>query len=79
MRYLAALGAQPWIPCAWQFIGFWQEQVELARLTGSGVGLSGGWIEYTGLNQIPAHLRTQILADIGQLSASPGAPRPRKD
>ncbi len=79
VRYLAALGAQPWIPCAWQFIGFWQEQVELARLTGSGVGLSGGWIEYTGLNQIPAHLRTQILADIGQLSASPGALRPRKD
>ena len=73
VRYLAALGGRPWIPCAWQYTGFWPEQTELARATGCGVGLSGGWIEYTGLTRLPVHLERQILGDIRDLTGD----RPR--
>lgn len=72
VRYLAALGRKPWIPCAWQFLGYWKEQMALSSLTGSGVGVSNGWIEYTGLSRIPKEVRAKTLADIARLF--PGGP-----
>jgi hypothetical protein len=50
VRYLAALGSKPWLPCAWQFQTMWEEQLAFAKQTGAGVGVSNGWMEYTGLH-----------------------------
>ena len=67
VRYLAALGDKPWRPCAWHSQRMWKEQMKLARQVGSGVGLSNGWMEYTGLANLPAKMRSAMLADIQQL------------
>lgn len=67
VRYLAALGDKPWRPCAWHFRNFWDAQMRLARQIGSGVGVSNGWIEYTGLVRLPADAKTKMLADIESL------------
>lgn len=67
MRYLAALGEKPWRPWSWQFQGMWDLQMKLARQVGAGVGVSDGWIEYTGLSRLPAAIRTKMLADIATL------------
>jgi hypothetical protein len=67
VRYLAALGDKPWRPCAWHFTGMWDLQVKLAHQVGSGVGVSNGWIEFTGLNRLPAKQRRRLIADIEQL------------
>lgn len=75
VRYLAALGDKPWLPCAWQFTGFWKYQMELARKTGAGVGVSNGWIEYTGLTALPDGLKRKLLADIETLGKKGGAAR----
>ena len=68
VRYLAALGRKAWLPGAWQFAGFWDAQMDLARKTGAGVGLSNGWIEYTGLARLAPPLRTKVLSDIRELA-----------
>ena len=67
VRYLAALGNKPWRPCAWHFQHMWDNQVSLARQIGSGVGVSNGWIEYTGLTKIPDAVKSKIVADIKSL------------
>ena len=67
VRYLAALGNKPWRPCAWHFQHMWDNQVSLARQVGSGVGVSNGWIEYTGLTKIPDAVKSKIVADIKSL------------
>jgi hypothetical protein len=67
VRYLAALGGKPWRPCAWQFRRLWNAQMKLARLTGAGVGVSNGWLEYTGLARLPADAKTKMLADIAKI------------
>jgi hypothetical protein len=67
VRYLAALGKKPWRPCAWHFQQMWDTQMKLARQVRSGVGVSNGWIEYTGLTRLPAAVREKILKDIKQL------------
>ena len=67
VRYLAALGDKPWRPCAWHFQKMWDAQMRLARQTGAGVGVSNGWIEYTGLAHLPSEARAKILADIASL------------
>jgi|GEM_PF-528180 hypothetical protein len=77
VRYLAALGDRPWVPCAWQFVGFWPEQVELARKTGCGVGVSAGWIEYTGLCHLPREFEKQILEDVRGLTGRRAKPFPQ--
>jgi hypothetical protein len=69
VRYLAALGDKPWRPCAWHFQQMWGAQMKLARQVGAGVGVSNGWIEYTGLVRLPATAKTKILADINSLFA----------
>lgn len=43
--------------------------MKLARQVGAGVGVSNGWIEYTGLVRLPAAVKTKILADINSLFA----------
>ncbi len=70
VRYLAALGGRRWLPCAWQFTEFWKDQVDLARKTGAGVGVSNGWIEYTGLHRLHPKLRARLTRDIRTLRAS---------
>lgn len=67
VRYLAALGDKPWRPCAWQFRRTWTAQMKLARQTGAGVGVSNGWLEYTGLARLPADAKAGLLADIATL------------
>jgi hypothetical protein len=69
VRYLAALGNKLWLPCAWSFQGMWEAQMKLARQVGSGVGVSNGWIEYTGLTRLPDTIRKHMIADIGNLTA----------
>jgi hypothetical protein len=67
VRYLAALGDKPWRPCAWHFQRMWSRQMELARQVGAGVGVSNGWLEYSGLQRLPAAARGKILGDIESL------------
>jgi hypothetical protein len=67
VRYLAALGAKPWCPCAWAFHRFWSKQMELARATGAGIGVSNGWIEFTGLARLPPSVRQRTVRDIESL------------
>ena len=67
VRYLAALGGKPWLACAWQFVGFWKQQMDLARKTGAGVGVSNGWIEYSGLTHLAPEVRARLLRDIESL------------
>jgi hypothetical protein len=43
--------------------------MELARIANAGVGMSNGWIEYTGLHGLSAEAKTKILADIHPLFA----------
>jgi len=67
VRYRAALGDKPWRPCAWHFQHFWNLQMDLARRFGAGVGVSNGWIEYTGLRYLPKSARNKIISDISSL------------
>jgi hypothetical protein len=67
VRFLAALGDKPWRPCAWYFQQQWPAQMKLARQIGAGVGVSNGWLEYTGLARLPADAKTKIVADIATL------------
>ena len=76
VRYLAALGDKPWRACAWDFRQMWDLQMKLARQVGAGVGVSDGWIEYTGLARLPADVRAKMLADIATLFAGESKPAP---
>ncbi|WP_231615979.1 hypothetical protein [Novipirellula artificiosorum] len=67
VRYLAALGNKAWRPCAWHFRHMWEPQMDLARQVGSGVGVSNGWIEYTGLYDLPTKDRDKLIRDIESL------------
>ncbi len=67
VRYLAALGDKPWRPCAWHFRHMWKHQMALARQIGSGVGVSNGWIEYSGLHGLPDEERQRLIRDIETL------------
>jgi hypothetical protein len=76
-RFLAALGDKPWLPCAWQAWKFWDAQVELAKACGAGVGVSDGWLEFTGLSRMPAEQRQKMLADIDEIRRQPGCMKGR--
>jgi hypothetical protein len=67
VRFLAALGDKPWRPCSWHFQHTWDDQMKLARKVGAGVGVSNGWIEFTGLHGLPEAAKARILADIAAL------------
>jgi hypothetical protein len=67
VRYLAPLGTKPWLPCAWNMQSLWEQQMDLARKTGAGVGVSNGWIEYTGLAHLSPRVRMKMIADIATL------------
>ena len=53
--------------CAWHFQHMWEIQMKLARQVGAGVGVSNGWIEFTGLVRLPADVRRKLAADIETL------------
>ena len=67
VRYLAALGDKPWRACAWHFQHMWEHQMVLARQVGAGVGVSNGWLEYTGLHGLSEAQRRRLIADINTL------------
>jgi hypothetical protein len=67
VRYLAAIGDKLWRPCAWHFQGMWKHQMALARQVGSGVGVSNGWIEFTGLAGLSPAERKPLIDDIESL------------
>ncbi|MBN2295117.1 MAG: hypothetical protein JXM70_21995 [Pirellulales bacterium] len=67
VRYLAALGERAWRPCSWHFRHMWDLQMQLARQVGAGVGVSNGWIEYTGLAGLTNQQRRGLIADIESL------------
>jgi len=67
VRYLAALGNKSWRPCAWLFQKFWGAQMDLARKIGAGVGVSNGWLEYTGLARLPAGVASKMQSDIAAI------------
>lgn len=67
VRYLAALGDKPWRPCAWHWQGMWQHQMRLARQVGAGVGVSNGWVEFTGLTSVDETAKARYLTDIAAL------------
>ena len=71
VRYLAALGRKPWRPCAWDFERFWPRQMELARTLGAGVGVSNGWIQFTGLTRLSEKVRQHMIRDIESLVKKP--------
>jgi hypothetical protein len=70
-RYRAVLGDKPWLPCAWNYTKFWDEQMDLARKASAGIGLTNGTLEYTGLHRLPPEMRSKMLADISTLFATP--------
>ncbi len=70
VRYLAALGTKPWRPCSWHFQKMWAMQMDLARKVGAGVGVSNGWLEYTGLHALPQQVKKNLIADIESLWSS---------
>lgn len=67
IRYKAAIGDKPWVPCSWHFLHMWEEQMDLARKLGTSVGVSNGWIEYNGLKGLSPADRERILKDIMSL------------
>ena len=60
-------GWQAVAPCAWYFQKMWPLQIELARAVGAGVGVSNGWLEYTGLARFPDTIRRNMIRDIESL------------
>jgi hypothetical protein len=64
IRYLAPLGKKPWIPCSWHFIQMWDAQMDLARKSGTGVGVANGYIEFNGLKNLPEPIASKIKKDI---------------
>ena len=67
IRYLAPLGKKPWIPCSWHFIQMWEPQMDLARKSGTGVGVANGYIEFNGLKNLPENVASHIKKDIQSL------------
>jgi hypothetical protein len=67
IRYKAALGEKPWVPCSWNFLKMWEEQMDLARKMGTAVGVSNGWIEFNGLHGLEKNTRSLLINDISKL------------
>jgi hypothetical protein len=67
VRYLAPLCGKPWIPCSWHFIQMWEAQMDLARKSGTGIGVSNGYIEFNGLKNLPENIAAGIKRDIRSL------------
>jgi hypothetical protein len=67
IRYMAALGRKPWLPCAWLFKTFWSQQMDLARKVGAAVSVTNGCGDGVGLGRLPADVRKQMLRDIESL------------
>jgi hypothetical protein len=68
VRYLAALGSKPWLPCAWLYKTLWPAQVDLARKVGAAVGVSNGWGDGLGLTHLPKDTKEQMLRDVAVLA-----------
>jgi hypothetical protein len=75
VRFLAALGDKPWRPCSWHFQSMWDAQMKLARQVGAGVGVSNGWMEFTGLAGLSPEAKTRMLPDIKSLFGRSSQPQ----
>lgn len=67
VRYLAALGAKRWLPCAWLWQEFWEAQLDLARKTGAGIGVANGWLDFAGLAGLTPEARAKYIRQIGEV------------
>ena len=67
IRYKAALGQKPWVPCSWHFLKMWDEQIDLAKKIDCAIGVSNGWIEYNGLHGLDEQTRIRLIHDINKL------------
>ncbi len=67
VRYLAALGDKPWRPCAWHSQKLWDLQMRFACQVGAGVGVSNGWLEYSGLAGLDSEMRERMTSDLRSL------------
>jgi hypothetical protein len=45
----------------------WQHQMRLAGQVGAGVGVSNGWVEFTGLTSVDEASKARYMADIAAL------------
>jgi hypothetical protein len=45
----------------------WEAQMKLAKQVGAGVGVSNGWIQYTGLARLAEAPRQKMTTDIRSL------------
>lgn len=73
VRFRAALGNKPWVPCAWLWRSQWENQLDLARKTGAGVGVANGHYDHSGLAHLSPDSRASYLHDIAELTAQPVA------
>ena len=62
-----SFSSKPWRPCAWHFQPMWSAQMKLARRVGAGVGVSNGWLKYTGRTRLPGDVKAKMLGDIAAL------------
>jgi hypothetical protein len=76
IRFLAALGDKPWLPCAWLWRSQWENQLDLARKAGSAVGVANGHYDHSGLVHLSPDARARYLKDIAALVSKAGD-RPR--
>jgi len=67
IRYRAAIGEKPWVPCSWHYLKMWDAQMDLAKKMGIGVGLSNGWIEFNGLHGLDVEIKSRLIRDIDSL------------
>jgi len=78
IRYMAALGAKAWLPCAWLYKSLWSAQMDLARKVGAAVSVTDGWGDSFGLTRLPPDAKQQMLRDIESLvkgQTTPGTAR----
>ena len=64
VRFLAALGGKPWLPCAWLWRAQWENQIDLARKVGAGIGVANGHYDHSGLAHLLPDSRAGYLRDL---------------
>lgn len=69
VRFLAALGNKSWLPCAWLWRAQWENQLDLARKVGAGIGVANGHYDQSGLVHLRPESRTRYLRDLADLAS----------
>jgi hypothetical protein len=58
------LGGKPWLPCAWLWRAQWENQIDLARKVGAGIGVANGHYDHSGLAHLLPDSRAGYLRDL---------------